>query len=298
MSHNQFDIHLHSSFSDGSESPESVLRIARRAGLFLVSITDHNTLKHLIPTEKLAAKLKIRSIPGVEIGTSYKNHELHILGYCFDRNNKTIKKLFADLKTKRDREVNTILAKLKILGFSVPRQKISGLSVQYLGLSHIIHILLGDKKHKKRILSELGTTDIFEIINKYFSPGKPAYVPEKFPGSLSVIRAIRRAGGFAVLAHPGFHLSFKEDRVIKDLAAAGLEGLEVFTPKHNWQQIVHYELLAKKLGLIITSGSDYHSRIHKVIPLASPIGYLKIPAQTYNSFVHYLKRNKNCRIKF
>ena len=176
-------------------------------------------------------------------------------------------------------------------GFPVSFTDIKKIRADYPGLAHVVKILLNDSAMKRKIKKDVGTTDIFSVINHYFSKGKSTYVEERFPSAKIVIKTVKKAGGIVSLAHPGFHLSFSEDKIVEKLKKYGLDCLEVFTPKHNWEQTIHYELLAKKLHLVITAGSDYHYIEHKTkIPLASPLGFQKIPPEVYDDFVNYLKK--------
>jgi len=222
---------------------------------------------------------------------------LHFLAYCFDTSNSLIKRFFAKQCSRRKKEILLITKKLQTLGFPNIYDTTIKMEASYLGLFHIIEVLLNDKKSRNKIRKEVGSLEIFPIINYYFAKGRPLYVKEEFPSAETTFPIFKRAGAIISLAHPGFHLSFSEDPSIKKLTTMGLNALEVFTPKHNWQQTIHYQVLAKKLNLIITAGSDFHSFKHEhYIPLASPIGYLKTPKKVYDNFIKYINKNTSCKI--
>ena len=285
----QFDLHLHSYYSDGKDSPRQVLSRAKRAGLLLTALTDHNTLEHLSEARRAGEKLKINVLPAMEISAVFSGKQIHLLALCFDQRNKTLVKLITNLQKRRRKEIFRVTKKLRKLGFIIADEALTKIRPDYWEFSHVINLLLKNAANKKKILREVGDLDVFNIINAYFAKGKAAYVPEKFPSAIGVIKTIKQAGGITILAHPGFHLAFTDDSIIKQLASRGLDALEVFTPKHNWQQITHYEILAKKLKLAITAGSDYHAEIHKAhIPLGSPVGLLRLPNRVFNNFVKFL----------
>ena len=287
----QFDLHLHSYYSDGHDSLKKLVKRAKKAGFSLISITDHNTLEHLENCARIAKDLKINILPGAEIGVTINGKDLHLLAFGFEKNNSGIKKLFNYLKRKRKKEIEKITLRLRKNNFLITLDEINGIRADYPGLAHIVRIMLKKPAIKKRIKKEVGSSNVYSIINHYFSKGKLAYVQEKFPSAKTVIKTIKKAGGIVSLAHPGFHLSFSEDKIIQKLKKSGLDCLEVFTPKHNWEQTIHYELLSRKLNLVITAGSDYHFIEHKtLIPLASPLGFQKIPPGVYDDFLKYLKK--------
>jgi len=299
MPNKQFDLHLHSNFSDGQDSPETVLKQVKKAKIKLAAITDHNTLEHLPSAGRAGDKLKINVLSGIEFGTEFEGRELHILGYCFDPENPGLKKALAGFQKKRRGDLIKIAVKLEGLGFEIDKKTLSSEKADYLGLFHAVKQLKKNPKNLSKILKEIGDKNIFSIINAYMAPGRPAYVPERLLPAKIAISLIRKAGGFAVLAHPGFHLSSKDSGLISKLKSAGLTGLEVFTPKHNWEQIKRYEFLAKRLNLIITAGSDYHQEIHdKKIPLIDPVGFLKIPTQVYDDLIKFLKAKNYHPLKY
>lgn len=295
----QFDLHLHTYYSDGKESPEKVLTRAKKAGLAMASIVDHNSCAHIGQEEALASKIKLNFLPGVELSCIYQNRHIHLLGYGFDHKNLELKKIITDIQERRRRGIFVITQKLRHLGFDVADRELRTLPTEYYGLTHIIHALLKKPDEKRRILKEVGSADLFAIINHYFATAAEAYVPEDYLSAVKVIKLIKKCGGITSLAHPGSHLNYKEDALVEQLAACGLNALEVFTPKHNWDQIIHYEVLARRLKMAITVGSNYHEDFHQHdIPVVTPIGFLKTPPAIYESFLEYLGSHTTYRPKY
>ena len=294
MSKNQFDLHLHTYYSDGVNAPEDLLRRIKKQNLALASFTDHNSIRHIRQEILLAKKLKVNFLPGIEISVVYEGRHLHLLGYNFDYKNPELEKIIFELGAKRRAGIFKVAAKLRNLGFDIQNSELKKLRAEYFGLSHIIHILLKKPQERKRIIKEAGSADIFAIINFYFTEAGDAYVPEGYLPAVKMIKLIKATGGFTSLAHPGSHLRLYEDGLIAKLAAGGLDGLEVFTPKHNWDQIIHYEVLAKKLRLAVTAGSNYHEDFHQHdIPIVTPLGFLKTPPKVYAAFLQYLQEHTN-----
>lgn len=299
MPKKQFDLHIHSYYSDGQDSPQELLRRAKKSQLQLTSITDHNSISHWEEEEQLAQKLRLNFIKGAEFSTIYEGRHLHLLGYDFKKSSPELKKIVNTIQQKRKKGILTIAHKLRNIGFDIPDSELQRLKAEYLGLAHIIRALLKKPQEKRRILKEAGSSDIFAIIKHYFSAASEAYVPEDYLPAVKMIKLIKSSGGIVILAHPGAHLQYKNDDVIVSLRSCGLEGIEVFTPKHNWDQIIHYEVLAKKLKMTITAGSNYHEDFHQQdIPVVTPLGFLKTPPLVFDNFLKFLKKKTGYRLKY
>lgn len=295
----QFDLHLHTFYSDGHNSPGVVLNRAKQSGLDLVAITDHNSSAHIGEELKQAERIRLNFLPGIELSCVYEGRHIHLLGYGFDHRDAELKKLLAKIQGRRRAGIFLITRKLRGLGFSIADAELKSLPTEYYGLTHIIHCLLKKPEERGRIIKEVGSADLFAIINHYFAAASEAYVPEDYLPAVKAIKLIRRIGGIVSLAHPGSHLTYKEDRLIEQLKACGLDALEVFTPKHNWDQIVHYEVLAKTLGLGVSGGSNYHEDFHQHdIPVVTPIGFLKTPPEIFDNFVSLLEKRTKFRLKY
>lgn len=299
MYEKQLDLHLHTYYSDGKDAPQEVLARAKKAGLKLASIVDHNTCTHIGEELELAGQMRLDLLPGVELSCVYEGRHIHLLGYGFNYKNRELRKLLSEIQERRRQGIFLITKKLRHLGFDIADQELRALPTEYYGLTHIIHALLKKPSEKKRILKEVGGADLFAIINHYFSQAKEAYVPEDYMPAVKVIKLIKGCGGIVSMAHPGSHLSYEEDPLVEQLAACGLDALEVFTPKHNWDQIVHYEVLARRLKMAITVGSNYHEDFHQHdIPIVTPIGFLKTPPDIYDAFIGYLEKHTAFRLKY
>jgi predicted metal-dependent phosphoesterase TrpH len=299
MPKKQFDLHLHTNYSDGKDTPAVVLKRAKQAGLGLTSITDHNTITHCNEELILADKYRVNFLPGIELSVIYEGVHLHLLGYGFNLKNRELGRVVGAMQKKRRTGIFLIAKKLRALGFDVQDGELKNLPAEYFGLAHIIHILLNKPSEKKRIITEVGSADIFAIIKYYFAQAQEAYVPEDYLPAVKMIKLIKSAGGIISIAHPGSHLRFRQDVLISQLAACGLDALEVFTPKHNWDQIVHYQILAKKLKLGVTVGSNYHEDFQQHdIPVITPIGFMKTPTEVFDNFIHFLYSKTKFRLKY
>ena len=245
-----YDLHVHSTFSDGTCSPQLLIEMALRHGLNGIAITDHDTLDGLQEASQFINdnSIELEFIPGIELNTEsgVSDNEVHILGYFIDYNCMRFKTRLLEIREQRQNRARKMVDKLNRLGC-----KISYETVVNIAGSDLIA-----RPHIARAMVEAGyAADTDQAFNNYLEYGKPAYVKRyKFP-SLEAIELIKESGGIAVLAHPGL---IKNQTIVTNLIDRGIDGLEVYYPQHSNQQIKNYLQLAQGNNLLITGGSDYH----------------------------------------
>lgn len=246
----EYDLHVHSTFSDGTLSPPLLINKALGQGLSGISITDHDTLEGLQETMVYIESntLNIDYIPGVELNTEpeEEGNEIHILGYYIAFDNSSFKERLKEIRDQRKNRAIQIVAKLNHLGCKISFEKVSSLAgSDLIGRPHIAMAMM-----------EAGyATSIEQVFEQYIGYGRPAYVRRyKFPPA-EAIELIKSSGGIAVLAHPGL---IKSQTLIGKLIDAGIEGLEAYYPQHTRQQTADYVKLAAEKKLLVTGGSDYH----------------------------------------
>lgn len=243
-----YDLHVHTVASDGLLTPAEVIDLAVQIGLKGIAITDHDTLKGLHPAAEYIRtnNINLDLVPGIEINTDVEIGEVHILGYFIDPGDEKLKNRLEEIKGFRRERALKMIGRLAELGLHVTVEAVEGLARgDLIGRPHIAMAL----KEKGYVGS------IREAFDKYIAQGGPAYVPRyKFPPA-EAIALIHQAGGIAVLAHPGL---IKDEKTIAGIVDLGIDGVEVYYPEHNENQIKDYEKLAKDHGLLITGGSDFH----------------------------------------
>jgi len=245
------DLHVHTNASDGTETPQKVVQLAKKAGLEAIAITDHDTLDGLFEALRAGREATVEVIPGVELSTEYNDLDLHILGYFIDFNHQVFLQHLVVLREKRTERAFKIVKKLQHLGIPInfeQVQKTAGNSS--LGRPHIARTLM---------YAGLVHTPA-EAFERYIARGRPAYVPRFKYTPEKVVELILEAKGVPVMAHPGLAGC---DELIPKLVEAGLKGIEVYYPKHTSQQVEHYLALCAKYDLLPTGGSDYHGFVHK-----------------------------------
>lgn len=255
------DLHLHTHYSDGKDSPAEVVAWAYENGITEMAITDHDNIGGILEGAREAQKCGIVFHRGVEFSTETEDKkELHILGYDFDTENKGIKNLCAvaaeNRKKRNDRLFSLIKEKFEIADEELKPLK----DTAFVGKPNIGRFLVGKGYFR----------DIDEVFEKVFSrPDFNKIKKEKIPVG-EAIEAIKAAGGKAVLAHPGlikglgareseeFYANF--EMVLNFLLEKGLDGLECKYSKHSLVEEERFVSIAEKYDLLITKGSDYHGK--------------------------------------
>lgn len=245
------DLHVHTSASDGTQTPAQVVLLGKKMGLEAVGITDHDTLEGLVPALQAGRELSFEVIPGVELSTEEYGVEIHLLGYLVNLNCRDFLVRLRQLRARREERAVKMVRRLQELGVPITFQQVQAVAGKAaVGRPHVARVLVG----------EGFAGNIKEAFDRYIGKGCPAYVPRFKYAPREAVQMIIRAGGVPVLAHPGLA---DADRIIPELVQAGLKGLEVYYPAHSEQQIEHYLALCDQYGLIPTGGSDYHGPGHK-----------------------------------
>jgi len=269
------DLHIHSTQSDGLLTPKELIIYAKEKGLSAVALTDHDTIAGIEEAWKMAKELDIELIPGVEIGADFKT-EMHILAYFSFENYKKIQPLLDNaFKARQDR--NPKLAKrLQELGYDITLEDVSKEAKgEIIARPHFARVLL-----KKNYFSTMG-----DVFGNLLAEDRPGYIQKDKLTPEQCIKAIKDAGGVAVIAHPKL-LSLSLDKfkkiLVEQLIPAGLQGIETIHSIHSPTETLVYRELCDELGLIQTGGSDYHGS-NEEIDLAVGKGSLKIPYQIFET---------------
>ncbi len=239
------DLHTHSTASDGSRTPADVMAAAHAAGLAAVALTDHDTVAGIPEAASAAAALGIRLVPGVELSAVEGDSETHVLGLHLSRV-AAIEEGLAALREMRRVRAARIVDRLNALGVritfeSVVEQAAGGA----IGRPHVARALV----------QEGWATDLRDAFDRYLGNGRPAFVAKDRLTMAEAVAMIHRAGGIAVMAHPG-HTGTLER--LASLAAIGMDGVEVLHPSHGADDVARLRTVADHLGLLPSGGSDWH----------------------------------------
>ncbi|MBI4597702.1 MAG: PHP domain-containing protein [Candidatus Omnitrophica bacterium] len=255
------DLHLHTNFSDGTDTPQRVVELASQAGLSAMAITDHDNVEAMPIAAPIAQRLGIELIQGIEMSSSTEGLEVHVLGYLFDPQHPPLVRHLAEQHARRVQRIHEMVARLRRVGVMIDAEEIFRVAGQgTVGRPHVARVLLS-----RGYISTMA-----EAFAKYIGPDNPGFVPGSPVSPAAVIQLLRAAGGVPVLAHPVY---LKRDALIEAFVGDGLAGLEAYHSGHTPEMVRHYEQLADRLGLLKTGGSDSHGDAKEGLP----IGTIKVP---------------------
>jgi len=243
------DLHLHTTASDGRLEPQEIVSLAKRVGLDVIAITDHDTIDGVVPALAAAsASQSLTVIPGVEINTDVARGEVHILGYFIDFTDRKLAATLQKLRDSRRERAQKMIAKLGKLGMQIDWQRVSELVKEgTVCRPHIAQALF----EKGYVGSEK------EAFDKYIGHNGPAYVERYKLLPVEAVKLILDAQGLPVLAHPADITDL--DELVPKLKAAGLVGLEVYYGHYGTEIITRLSEIAKRYDLVPTGGTDYHA---------------------------------------
>lgn len=261
MSPPRADLHLHTHYSDGTFTPEEVVRRARSAGLAAIALTDHDTLTGLEPARRAAASATghggpaticgggsdLEILSGVELTAVFGERELHVLGYGFRPDDAPLQEYLERAQDGRRGRIQAMIDRLREQGVDVSLEEVEAAAGDgdSIGRPHLAEVLV-----RKKIVRSLP-----EAFERFIGDRAPCFVHKATLTIESASQLIRAAGGVAVLAHP---YRLIEESWIPELVRQGIQGLEVYHPDHTPSVSKHYRQLAEERGLLITGGSDCH----------------------------------------
>lgn len=248
----RYDLHSHSTHSDGLLTPAELVRRSAQRGVEVLALTDHDELSGLPEAQAEAVAAGIQLIAGVEVSVSWRSVTLHVLGLRVDPACPTLGAGLAAIRAGRStraRRIGDALAAVGIPG-------------AYAGaLRFVTSERLVSRTHFARFLVEAGhARNTKEVFEHYLTAGKPGHVEHAWATLSEAIAWIRAAGGEAVLAHPGRYTLDATARreLLQEFCADGGSGIEVLSPSHHAAQVAEFAQQARVFGLCASSGSDYH----------------------------------------
>jgi len=264
------DLHTHTTFSDGTFTPEKLIEYASEKNLKAVAVTDHDNFDGVTKAFIQGKKSNVEVISGIEMSTDYAEKEIHILGLFIDINNKAFNLELSGLKEKRKKR--NLLAIEKLRGLNI--------NITYDELESVSSNKIITRAHFAKILMRKGYIDsVKECFDKYMGEGKPAYVKREVISPEKTIKLINNSGGMAILAHPFLYNMTNDeiDKMVLYLKKIGLKGIECIYPTHT-ENDTHYLIsIAEKYNLKISGGSDFHGDNKPNLDLGTGYGELYVP---------------------
>ena len=248
------DLHIHSTFSDGTLTPEEIVHLAKKIGLKGISITDHDTIEayHTLPT--LAKEHELEIVTGVEFSSYHLGQSVHLLGYNIDIDNTVLRDFCQKHQDRRKERNLAMLERLGTLGLPIQESEILKLNDKSTGRPHIALAMI---QHGY-------VQSVQEAFVQYLGEGKPAYVQGKMFSVEETISVIQGAGGAAVIAHP--HL-IAVPTLLHQLLQIPFDGIECWYSRFLPKQEERWINIAEKKGWIKTGGSDFHGAVKPQTPL-------------------------------
>lgn len=260
------DLHVHTTASDGTRTPEQTVARAAELCVGVLGICDHDTLSSLPEAKEAASQFGVELVPAVEINCDHGEEEVHLLGYFVDEHSPALTKALERLRRGRMERLEKILDRLREIGRPVALEK-------------VMHFARGDavgRPHVAQALVEAGhVRSVFEAFDRLLARGAAAYVPRIHFTPAEAIAAISGAGGIPVLAHPG---KLRNEGLINELVEHGLEGIEVYYPDHAPEQVRRLKKMAVEVGLLMSGGTDSHG---PEWPKFVEIGSVHVPPEVW-----------------
>lgn len=248
----RFDLHTHTTYSDGSMMPKELVELAISQNISGISITDHDTFQGYLEVQDEGLPI----IPGVELSTDFQGHSIHILGYSFNPKDQHFYNFCLKQRTRRKERNREMLQKLAALGMIIEEHELVTSDDPNLTFGRVhIALLLVKKGYVKEPI------DAFKL---YIGNGKSCYVSGEKWSSLEAIEAIHKAKGKAVLAHP--HI-IKSKSLVRKLMALPFDGIEAYYGRFPSFEHEVWLRLANEHNLFVTGGSDFHGLVKPDVAL-------------------------------
>lgn len=263
------DLHCHSTFSDGTDEPEDLVKIGAEAGLDALALTDHDTVDGLARFLGMQDTVQVRLLAGIELSSRFLGRELHILGLLFNPDDARFQQRLEGLRETRQHRNLQMVSKLQSMGLPITSELVQAQAPTPLVA----------RPHFAKALVACGAaSSTQEAFLRYVGDHAPGYVQreELSPGEAS--RWIWEAGGIPLVAHPGrFGRGFIWDDAMPDLRKTGIAGFEAFYSGYSQPEETYFSSLAARLDMARCGGSDYHGAHKPGIKLGIGRGDLRVP---------------------
>ncbi len=259
------DLHLHSQASDGECPPGDVPRRARASGLDVIALTDHDTLEGVAAASRAGDAVGVTVIAGCEFSVAADWGEMHLLAYYLPIGHAELDEFLTRQRGERAARGREIVRRLHELGLEVTDQDVRAAAGSgAVGRPHVARAMV-----ERRLVR-----DMQDAFDRYLATGRPAYVPKRLPPLAAVVELVRSAGGVTSAAH----LSQRADpQSLEKLKRAGVDAVEVVHPAHDERARRRIEQHARRAGLLLSGGSDWHGE-SRVDQRRAGLGAVTVPA--------------------
>lgn len=266
------DLHLHTTASDGSLTPQKLVQRASELKLDVIAITDHDTVSGIAPALEAARSYpQLTVIPGVEINTDIPKGEVHILGYFINYHDPELNCSLEELRNSRYERGKKMVAKLAEMGINIDWGRV----LEFAGRGSL------GRPHIAQAMVEKGCVASFrEAFDRYIGRNGPAYIERKKIAPLEAVKLVVEAGGLPVLAHPADIQQLEP--FLLQLKKAGVVGIEIYYDGYAPKTIAQLERLAQKHDLIACGGSDFHGLDESI---GSDMGSVNVPRKSIEQLI-------------
>jgi predicted metal-dependent phosphoesterase TrpH len=257
------DLHTHTYHSDGTRSPQEVVDVARRHGIDILAISDHDNIAAYFEIKSYADEVGTTLIPAMELSCAHEGIDIHVLAYAFDPHNTRIEERLRGFRETRHQRGYAMVDRLRALGYMISRERVDELAAGgALGRPHVA-----------RALVEAGyATSVADAFDKLLGTGKPGYVEKERFSIAEAVELIHTAGGVTSIAHPTLYPD--PEKVVPLLLDQGIDAVEVIHPDVDKWSRERYTHMTRFRGKFATGGSDDHGKVKTT----ETLGTFKVPA--------------------
>lgn len=270
------DLHVHSNCSDGTYTPEELVAYALEKGLKAFALTDHDTTAGIARAQRAASGTGLELIPGIELSTEYKGKDIHILGLGIDPENAYFQDQLLRFQNARNLRNEKMIEKLREHGIDITLEQMRACFPDSVWT----------RAHFARYLFDHGyVKEMWDAFDLYLGDHAPCFIPREKVTPFQAVQLIHEGGGYAVLAHPLLYRLGEEplNLLVKALTGCGLDGIEAIYSTNRFSDEADMRQLARRYGLAITGGSDFHGSNKPSIDLGCGKGNLRIPYRLWKT---------------
>ena len=249
----RIDLHTHSNRSDGTDPVDVLIAHAKRDGLDVIALTDHDTADGWAEGRRAAEDLAVGFVPGIEISCKLNGISVHLLGYLLDPSYEPLARELATVRDGRTDRIPSIVARINALGVDLTVDEVlaQATGTPSVGRPHVADALVAKGTVANRS----------EAFDRFLADGRPGHVSHYAIDPGRAIDLVREAGGVPIIAHPWGRSSHKvitEETIAQFVAEHGLAGIEVDHQDHSPASRTALRRIAESLGIIYTGSSDHH----------------------------------------
>lgn len=273
---NLIDLHVHSNCSDGTCTPEELVELALEKGLSAFALTDHDTTEGIERAQNAAEGTGLEVISGIEFSTSYGKKDVHVLGLGIHPSDTYFQESLDRFRNSRELRNEKMIQKMQECGLPITKEEVVALFPD----------AVVTRAHFAKFLVQKGIVrSTNEAFDSYLGDYACCFVPREKVTPFQAVKLIKENGGYAVLAHPliyGFSKKNLED-LVREMKKSGADGIEAIYSQNRWNDEGEMRALARRHGLKITGGSDFHGTNKPGIELGIGKGNLKIPYEIWEN---------------